>query len=208
MTVYNNQSLSSWPKEREREKERSRRVSICSPTRKSGSPGIGFLEEDPRERWSLCLYIEAFLPRPAGEQWRRCGRRRRRRRRAEGARKERGLTRCRGGSQGTWEMHSSRCQSPHQAAAGPPPGPTTGPPRGPGRAIAADRGAAHRDPAVSLDWTIRRAIASLAGHRDDRVVEKFHGKGPLDPLATERRRRPVSDRQQRGTADVPVGIRF
>lgn len=30
---------------------------------------------------------------------------------------ERGLTRCRGGSQGTWEMHSSRCQSPHQPAA-------------------------------------------------------------------------------------------
>lgn len=129
----------------------------------------------------------------------------------EGARKERGLTRCRGGSQGTWEMHSSRCQSPHQAAAssaGPPSGPTTGPLRGPRRAIAANRGAAHRDLAVSLDWTIRRAIASLAGHRDDRVVEKFHGKGPLDPLATERRKRPVSDRQQRGTADVPVGIRF
>lgn len=36
---------------------------------------------------------------------------------------ERGLTRCRGGSQGTWEMHSSRCQSPHQAARSGPTGP-------------------------------------------------------------------------------------
>ncbi|KAL0126960.1 hypothetical protein PUN28_005354 [Cardiocondyla obscurior] len=37
---------------------------------------------------------------------------------------ERGLTRCRGGSQGTWEMHSSRCQSPHQGLRlGAPPGP-------------------------------------------------------------------------------------
>lgn len=36
---------------------------------------------------------------------------------------ERGLTRCRGGSQGTWEMHSSRCQSPHQAPRSGPTGP-------------------------------------------------------------------------------------
>lgn len=39
---------------------------------------------------------------------------------------ERGLTRCRGGSQGTWEMHSSRCQFPHQAAHSGPTGPHHG----------------------------------------------------------------------------------
>jgi len=80
---------------------------------------------------------------------------------------ERGLTRCRGGSQGTWEMHSSRCQSPHQAAqARAPPGPTT---NAPGRrAIAGIPGTAHRDLAVSLHWTIPSG-------RDDRLPRESPG---------------------------------
>lgn len=89
--------------------DRNESASICSPTRKSGSaesvPGRGFAGAVR----SLCLYRGLSRPESATltKVWEEaeveaCGN------------EERGLTRCRGGSQGTWEMHSSRCQSPHQ----------------------------------------------------------------------------------------------
>lgn len=120
---------------------------------------------------------------------------------------ERGLTRCRGGSQGTWEMHSSRCQSPHHrrhpGSCRAPTDPTTGPldPR----AIASVSGTAQRDLAVSHHWTIQWTIASFASHRDDRVVEKFHGKGRW--IGKKERTKKTSERSAtKRTPTLPLGI--
>lgn len=103
---------------------------------------------------------------------------------------ERGLTRCRGGSQGTWEMHSSRCQSPHQAA-------SLGPRRAPPRSRrAGEPSPGFRAPPIEIsryrfigqshpDGT----IASLTSHLNDRVVEKFLGNGRRRIDGTTKRRR-------------------
>lgn len=145
-----------------------------------------FLEEDPRQRWSLCLY--RGLSRGQKEwRWRRCGRKRRWKERARtksgGWRDAAGVPRARGKCT-VVDVNPPTSRRPAWVLSVPV-GPHYGPLRT-RRAIASVQGTAQRDLAVSLHWTIQWAIASFASHQDDRVVEKFHGKGWRNAWKKER----------------------
>ena len=146
-------------------------MSICSPTREKADqlesvPGRGSAAAGDLfvSIWSLSLSLSRSLSRlgraTPTKVWEEAEV-------EEGACKseERGLTRCRGGSQGTWEMHSSRCQSPHQPAA------SVGPVRGPS------------GPHYGARHGTRRAIASRARAPPSeisryRFIGRFNGLSP------------------------------
>lgn len=112
---------------------------------------------------------------------------------------ERGPRRCRRGSQGTWEMHSSRCQSPHHRAhrwsCRAPTGPTaaTDGPREPSPASWAPPSAFPRY------HFIGRFDGLSPPSRATAMIEWWkNSTGKADGSGRKRgRRRPVSDRQQR-----------